>query len=60
MTEKKAETLFQKLKNKIVPLEQSEEFKCEKCNFNATTVSEFLKHTCAKEMTTLVKSRIVN
>ena len=44
MSEKKDETLFKRLGNKIVPYEPSEEFKCGKCSFNATTVSNFMNH----------------
>ena len=51
--ERREENLFQRLKNKIVPIEPNEEFKCGKCNFNADTVSSFLKHMCSKEMTTI-------
>ena len=51
--EKREENLFQRLKNKIVPIKPNEEFKCGKCNFNANTVSSFLKHMCSKEMTTI-------
>ena len=50
--ERREYNLFQRLKNKIVPIEPNEEFKCGKCNFNADTVSSFLKHMCSKEMTT--------
>ena len=52
---KGADNLFQKLKNKIIPNEPTEEFKCEKCGFNAETVSNFMNHICSKEMKTIIR-----
>ena len=52
---KGANNLFQKFKNKIIPNEPKEEFKCGKCGFNAETVSNFMEHICSKEMKTIIR-----
>ena len=52
---KGADNLFQKLKNKIIPNEPKEEFKCGKCGFNAETVSNFMNHICSKEMKIIMR-----
>ena len=56
-SEKREDTLFQKLRSKILPAEPDEEFKCGKCGFNARTVSNFMNHICAREMTMVPKKK---
>ena len=54
-SDKRDDTLFQKLKSKILPAEPDEEIKCGKCSYNAGTVSNLMKHICVREMTTVQK-----
>ena len=58
-SENSEDTLFQKLRSKIVPAEPDDEFKLGKCGFNAGTVSNFMNHICAREMTIVPKKKIL-
>ena len=59
-SEKREATLFVKLRSKILPAEPEDEFKCGKCGFNAGTVSNFMNHICASEMTIAPKQKLRN
>ena len=56
-SEKRENTLFQKLGSKILPAETWDKFKCGKCGFNAGTESNFMNHICAKEITIVPKQK---